>query len=194
MSFSRLMMQRTLQSLVSKGGVMDRAVWALPGLTLVGWILWPALDAEWMIGMGLFDDPMAGNNMVQAAKDVRMAAKGPIGGAAAAEEEEEEEEAEEEAEEEEAAAEEEEEEEAAADEEEEEEKEEEAEEEDDEDEAKIVIKPLYLPTKAAKLNKEDMWDNFTIKAVRMSDDDDDDDDEDEDGTSLRLYSISFGIH
>lgn len=193
---SRLFIQRTLTATLTRTTrtATDNAIWALPGLTLATWLLWPAMDEEFMISVGLAADPEAGVKMVQAAKDARLAAAMPAGesGGAAAEEEEEEEEEAAEEEEEEAAAEEEEaaaeeEEEVTAEEEEEEvaaggdDAEEESEEEEEEEEAKVVIKPLYLPTKADKLDKEDMWDNFTIKAVRMNDEDDDDDDDEDEG-------------
>jgi flagellar biosynthesis GTPase FlhF len=238
MSFSRLFMQRAMRSTLGKASATEKAVWAFPALTLVTWILWPALNQEWMIGLGLEPDPEEGVKMVQAAKDARLAirlapAAGAGGGGATVEKEtekEEEEEEEEEApveieeveEEEEAAVEieeveeKEEEEETAVVEEveekeaeveeteekeaegeveeaeekeaegEEEEKEaEEEEEEEEEEEAEIVIKPLYVPLKGDALDLEDLWDNFTIKAVRTSEDDSFDDDEDEEeGKSL----------
>ena len=37
-----------------------------------------------------------------------------------------------------------------------------------------------MPTKGKNLDKTEIWDNFTIKSLRMNDDDDDDDEEDED--------------
>jgi flagellar biosynthesis GTPase FlhF len=227
MSFSRLFVQRAMRSTLGKASATEKAVWAFPALTLVTWILWPALNQEWMIGLGLEPDPEEGVKMVQAAKDARLAirlAPGAGGGGGATveketekeEEEEEEEEApaEEEVEEEEEAPveieeveEKEEEEETAAVEEveekeaeveeaegeeaegeETEEKEaEEEEEEEEEEEAEIVIKPLYVPLKGDALDLEDLWDNFTIKAVRTSEDDsfdDDEDEEEEEGKSL----------
>ena len=90
----------------------EQAFWAFPLLLGAGWVLWPALDYEWKMELGLAPDPEAVVNRVQLEKEQRLAAKmkaaGGGGGAQAAAEEEEEEE-----EEEAAAAEEEEEEEAA---------------------------------------------------------------------------------
>jgi outer membrane biosynthesis protein TonB len=198
---TRLFMQRAMQSTLGKASTSQKAIWAFPALTLVTWILWPALDQEWMQGLGLEPDPEAGVKKVQAEKDARLAIKADLSAAPSAgkEEEEEEEEAaaeveeEVEVEEEEAAPEEEEkeaeeeveeveekEEEAAADEEEEEKEAEEEEEEDEEEEAESKIKPLYVPLIGDALALEDLWDNFTIKAVRTNEDDSFEDDEDED--------------
>jgi hypothetical protein len=191
---TRLFMTRAMQSTLGKAGMTEKAIWAFPALTLVTWILWPALDQEWMQGLGLEPDPEAGVKTVQAAKDARLAIRVSSVSMGAGKEKEEEEEEEEEAaeveeEEEEAAGEEEEkeveekeeEEEAAADEDEEEEKEaeEEEEEEEDEEEAESNIKPLYVPLVGDALALEDLWDNFTIKAVRTNEDDPFEDDEDE---------------
>ena len=158
----------------------EQAFWAFPLLLGAGWVLWPALDYEWKMELGLAPDPEAVVNRVQLEKEQRLAAKmkaggGGGGGAQAAAEEEEEEE-------EEAAAAEEEEEEAApvaaADEQEEEdvpamedgdaEEESSSEEEESEEEEaeEAPVPPLYLPTKADKLSPQDVWDNFTIK-VRL---------------------------
>jgi hypothetical protein len=184
---TRLFMQRAMQSTLGKAGMTEKAIWAFPALTLVTWILWPALDQEWMQGLGLEPDPEAGVKTVQAAKDARLAIRvSSVSMGAGKEKEEEEEEEEEEAaeveeEEEEEKEAEEEEEEAAADEEEEaEEKEaEEEEEEDEEEEVESKIKPLYVPLVGDSLDLEDLWDNFTIKAVRTNEDDPFEDDEEE---------------
>jgi len=50
------------------------------------------------------------------------------------------------------------------------------EDEDDDDDGPSPPAPLYDPVKGApdELSKEDLWDNFTIKAVRMTDDEFDD--------------------
>ena len=180
---TRLFMTRAMRSTLGKAGMTEKAIWAFPALTLVTWILWPALDQEWMQGLGLEPDPEAGVKTVQAAKDARLAIRVssvPMGAGKEKDEEEEEEEDAAEVEEEEE-AEEKEEEEAAADEEEEvEEKEaEEEEEEDEEEEAESKIKPLYVPLVGDSLALEDLWDNFTIKAVRTNEDDSFEDDEDE---------------
>jgi hypothetical protein len=42
------------------------------------------------------------------------------------------------------------------------------------------MKPLYVPLKGDKLSLEELWDNFTIKAVRTNEDDPFEDDEEED--------------
>jgi flagellar biosynthesis GTPase FlhF len=199
---TRLFMQRAMQSTLGKAGMTEKAIWAFPALTLVTWILWPALDQEWMQGLGLEPDPEAGVKTVQAQKDARLAirvsAVESVGAGKEKDEEEEEEEEEasgevESEEEEEAAGgddeeekeveEKEEEEEAAADEEEVEEKEAEEGEEDEEEEEEeeeSKIKPLYVPLIGDALALEDLWDNFTIKAVRTNEDDSFEDDEDED--------------
>jgi hypothetical protein len=174
----------------------DSAMWAFPALVGFGWFLWPAIDYEWKMEMGLAPDPEAAMNRVYNAKLARMEAvkiakQGGGGGGAdgsgslkvAAEKEEEEEQEEEE----EGVEAEEEQEEVAA--EEEEEKEGEAatgdddvpamedgdadeEEAEEEEESELKFKPLYVPTKAKKLGPKEIWDNFTIKALNMSEDDD----------------------
>ena len=176
------------------------AYWIFPGLLTAGWLLFPALDQEWKQNLGLETDPMLVVKQVQDAKTARMEAfmkaKGiekPKASEKEDDEEEEEEEeeapAEEEAEEEEgeeAGPADEEEDSGAAEEEEEEEKEggddEEGEEDEDDDdeESGPPPKPLYDPVKGANLTHNEIWDNFTLKALKMNDDDDDDD-EDEDG-------------
>jgi len=61
-------------------------------------------------------------------------------------------------------------------EEEEEEEEEDDDDDDDDDDEPSPPAPLYEPVKGTpdELKKEDLWDNFTIKAVRMTDDEFDD--------------------
>ena len=54
--------------------------------------------------------------------------------------------------------------------------------EEEEDEEEKKMKPIYMPTLGRKLKRGEIWDNFTLKAVKMNEDDDDDDDDDE-GTS-----------
>jgi hypothetical protein len=62
----------------------------------------------------------------------------------------------------------------------EEEEEEEEEEEDDDEKEPVPGGPfLYDPVKRDNLTYEEIFDNFAIKSLHMSDDDDDDDDEDE---------------
>jgi flagellar biosynthesis GTPase FlhF len=234
MSFSRLFMQRAMRSTLGKASATEKAVWAFPALTLVTWVLWPALNQEWMIGLGLEPDPEEGVKMVQAAKDARLAIRlAPAAGALVEKETEKEEEEEEEEEapveieevdeeeeapveekeaeeeveetvvveeveekeaevEEEAAVVEEETEEKEAEGEEEEKEAEEEEEEEEEEEAAIVVKPLYVPLKGEGLDLEDLWDNFSIKAVRTNEDDsfDDDEDEDEGKSFIRCFAYS----
>ena len=159
------------------------AYWVFPGLLTAGWLLWPALDQEWLQSIGLATDPSLVVKQVQEAKvarmEARLKAKGiaPASAAAAKEEEEDEEE-----EEEEEAAAEEEEEPAPADEEEDsgddDDDDGDDDDDDDDDDAGPPPKPLYDPVKGDKLTPDEMWDNFTLKAVRMNDDDDDDDDDD----------------
>ena len=78
--------------------------------------------------------------------------------------------------------------------------EDEGDEEEEEEESKPPVKPLYIPTKGEKLSKQEMWDNFTIKALKMTEDDDDeeeeDDEEDEEGTCWRLsvLDLSYMMH
>jgi hypothetical protein len=179
--FQRLLIRRSFQSNhVFTVGTTESFIWIFPLTVLGGWLIWPAMDQEYMLSMGLVADPEAGVKAVQAARDKRMEAamlsrglSGTAGSSSAPkkkkvveeEEEEEEEEAGEDAEEEEG--------EGGDD------GEEEGEEEEEEEEPKPKAKPLYLPTKGKKLTKAEMWDNFTIKAVRMSEDDDDDDEDEE---------------
>lgn len=171
----------------------DAAYWAFPALLGFGWILWPALDYEWKMELGLAPDPEAAMNRVYEAKLARMEAAKithgttttttTAGGKVTADagDDGEEEDTEEESEEEEEAAgdepEEKDDEETAADDDVPAMEDGDAEEGDDDEEEEpesIKFKPLYVPTKAAKLNMEEVWDNFTIKALNMSEDDDDD--------------------
>jgi hypothetical protein len=163
----------------------DSLMWAFPITLGLGWFMWPALDYEWKMEMGFAPDPEAAMNKVYNAKLARMEALkiakgGGISGAlkdAVAEKDDDEEEEE--------ATEEETEEESsdgngdddvpAA---------EDGDAEEDEEEEEIKFKPLFVPTKAEKLGPKEIWDNFTIKALNMSEDDDDDDEE---GTYAGVY-------
>jgi len=169
-----------------------QAAWVFPLAAGATWFLWPALDVEWLMGMGLAKDPEADIKMVAAAKVARMEAfeKARGGGVVKAvvveEEEEEEEEVVEDAKDEGG------DEEGESGEEEEEggesgegESEEEEEEEDEEEAA--PLKPLFDPVKGEKLTEEEVWDNFTLKTLAFLADDDDDDDEDDDGKCHYLY-------
>lgn len=123
---------------------------------------------EWKISLGLAPDPEAGVQMVQDARIKRMEAKGIFLKKSGGDDEEEEEEEEEDEEQEPEAEEEESGDEGGDD-------EDSEEEEEEDDEPKVVIKPLYVPLKGKKLGKEEIWDNFTIKALKMNDDDEDED-------------------
>ncbi|CAB9512808.1 expressed unknown protein (Partial), partial [Seminavis robusta] len=142
------------------------AMWAFPLALGATWFIWPALDQEWLIELGLAKEPDLHIKAVQAAKDARMAAKSKDKPAAAKEEEEEEEE--EEAEEEEAApaAEEEEEESGGGDEEEAGGEEESGGDDDDEEEGEESALPKFAPllAKSDGSSLEEAWDNFTLKA------------------------------
>ena len=160
----------------------DVLFWTFPGLVTLGWVLWPCIDYEYKMELGLVPDPEAAINRVQAEKDQRLAAKMKSQPAVSSKKEEEE--VEEEEEEEEAAAEEEEEkeeetsgggddggddEDVPAAEDGDDEGESSGGDEDDEEEEseEAPVPPLYLPTKAKKLSTKEVWDNFTLKAINM---------------------------
>jgi hypothetical protein len=177
--------------------------WLFPAAIGATWLIWDALDEEWLISLNLATDPEALNKRVENARLARLEAlkkpkptvlKSPESKVAVVEEEEEEPD-----EEEDAPAEDkddfqadEEEEESPVDDKEDtddvpagEDGDDEAaaeEEEEEEEETEVVIKPLYDPIKGKKLGKKEVWDNFTIKALNMSEDDDDDEEEEEEGT------------
>lgn len=179
MSASREFLKRILTSQL-KSLNNDQMFWAFPVLVGTGWLLWPALDHEWKMNLGLASDPERIINRVQLEKDQRLAAKKNMtlsgsGGSistsnAKTEEEEDEEEVvedadndEEEEEEQvvnEAAAEEEDEDDAPA-------LENDDEEEEDEESEEEPAPPLYMPSKGKNLTSEEIWDTFTIKALRM---------------------------
>ena len=58
--------------------------------------------------------------------------------------------------------------------------EEEEENEDEDDDEPAPPKPLYEPVKGDDVSRKDLWDNFSIKAVRMTDEEFDDEEYDED--------------
>jgi hypothetical protein len=174
----------------------DGAIWAFPIIVGASWVLWPAIDYEWKMSVGLAADPEASINYVQKLKDQRLvahhlaAASSSSGKTTIKKEVEEEEEEEEE----EAAAEEGGDEEGGdekgGDEEGGDEKggddddeegggDDEEEEEDDGEPKKLDIPSLYDPVKGEKVAIADQWDNFTLKALNMSDDDDDEDEDEE---------------
>jgi len=170
--FTRLLMSQLKQ--INK----ETLFWAFPAAVGAGWLLWPALDYEWKMEMGLAPDPEAVINRVQAEKDQRLALKMKDKPAVVEDDEEEEEE-------EEAAPEEEEEEEEAAPAQDEAEDEEDVpamedgddedvggeagggDDDEDEESEEAPPPPLYLPTKKDKLAPKDVWDNFTLKALKM---------------------------
>lgn len=177
-------MSSLFNKLISRAGQRNLSLWAFPLAGTAGWVLWPALDLEWKVSLGLASDPEGDVKYVENLRVMRMEAAKQAKGvmddvdavkekvAVLVEEEEEEEEVEEEA-----PVEEEEEEDAApAPEEEEEESGDDAEEEEEEEAEEGPRKELYEYVKGSKEN-EVIWDNFALKSVRMGEDDDDDDDD-----------------
>jgi hypothetical protein len=142
------------------------------------------MDLEWKMGVGLAPDPEEGINKVQAARMQRMelvlGRQATVVLAAPKEEEDEEEEEE---------VDEGKEEESGGGDEGEEGRGEEGHEEEDEEqeEEKVQIKPLYeiaKPAQGIKLSIQQMWDNFAVKALKMT--------EEDDGTSRNnLFVISL---
>ena len=197
MSTSARILQAALKSQQAWAQTAGKAgaFWAFPGFLAFGWVLFPALDHEWKQEMGWASDPKAVVKKVHAAKVARMEAHMKAKGIdpdsdkkAKKDEDEEEEEEEEEAPAEEDAEEEEEtapatEDEDAGDEEEGGDDEEEGgddeggDEEEDDDEPSPP-KPLFDPVQGRNLTKQEFWDNFQLKSVRMNDEDDDEEDED----------------
>merc|ERR1712183_723652 len=52
----------------------ELAAWAVPGLIVASWLVYPCLNQSYRIEMGWEDDPMAGVFAVTAAKKARMEA------------------------------------------------------------------------------------------------------------------------
>jgi hypothetical protein len=153
----------------------DSLMWAFPITLGLGWFMWPALDYEWKMEMGFAPDPEAAINKVHNAKLARMEAlKIAKGGSvssgalkdAFAEKDDDDEEEEE-------ATEEETEDSPGEDGDDDVPAAEYGDAEEEEEEEEIKFKPLFVPTKAEKLGPKEIWDNFTIKALNMSEDDDD---------------------
>jgi len=174
---SQQFFQKVFQSTVRRFVTTTKSevFWTFPLLVGGGWLLWPAIDLEYKVELGLAADPDAGLNAVEAARQRRMdlvlATKPNSNGGPADDDEDDEEE------------------EGGGGDGDDGDEEEEGgsggdgeEDEEEEDEQKIEIKPLYLPTKGKKLNKYEIWDNFTIKAVKMTDEDDDEEGDEDDGT------------
>ncbi|GAX20448.1 hypothetical protein FisN_22Hh014 [Fistulifera solaris] len=175
---------RSMSTQIPKVGAGARAAvtWAFPVLVGFTWVIWPALDPEWLLEKGLGPDPEADLTMVHNARMARLEAyQKQHGGSSAAkeedadeeEEEEEEESAEEEANEEEESGEEGEEEqssEGGGDE------ESGDAEEDEEEEEEIKLKPLFEPTKGTQGGG---WDTFSVKSLKFGEDDDEDDEDDD---------------
>ena len=204
--YSRIFRQ-TSQKLMSSGMAVPKqqALWAVPGLVFGTWFLWGALTKDIKEMVGLYYDPDALLNKVEAERVARLQAKAQAKSSASSgskaddEEEDEEEEEEEEVTHEDIqeavekavqAAEEVEEEEAPVEEEEAaapapvEEEEEEAEEEEEEEEET----PKVPRKKLEDMTMEEKYDFFAEKAIVPGDDDDDDDDEDEDDVSVPYSS------
>jgi hypothetical protein len=195
MSFQRLIMSRIRRANA------DQMLWTYPLLMGLGWVLWDALDEEWLVSLKLATDPEATLIRVEKERLERQEAvlkakqtvlKGP-GIAktkpAAAKEDEPEEEEEEEEKDEDANAADEDDVPAAED----GDDAEEEEEEEEEEEKEVVVKPLYVPTKGKKLSTREVWDNFTIKALNMSEDDDDDEEEEEEEGMLMSITVCHTI-
>ena len=74
MSFTRQMFQKAMSSQVRFFKTVGKsgALWAFPGLVTAGWLLWPALDQEWLQSLGLASDPDAVVKAVQAAKEAEQ--------------------------------------------------------------------------------------------------------------------------
>lgn len=177
----------------------NRLMWVFPLTAGFTWLIWDALDEEWLVSLKLAPDPEALNKRVESERLARLEAlkkpkpamlKGPTIKESKVEEDEPEEEEEAPAEDKEDPPSEEEEEEAPAGEDNDdvpagEDGDDAAEdEEEEEEESEVVFKPLYDPIKGKKLGKKDLWDNFTIKALNMGEDDDDDEEEEEEGTYI----------
>jgi hypothetical protein len=62
---------------------------------------------------------------------------------------------------------------------------------DEDEESALQVAPLYLPTKGKKLSMQEVWDNFTVKAVKYGEDDDDDDEDEEEGTVFVFCSFYY---
>ena len=174
---------RTMSTQIPKVGAGARAAvtWAFPVLVGVTWIIWPALDPEWLQEKGLGPDPEADLTMVHNARMARMEAYQKEHGTSSSEEkdedadeEEEEEAAEEEAGEEDESGEDGEEEPAVEDSDDEESGDSEDADEEEEEESKA--KPLFEPAKGTPGGS---WDTFTVKSLNFGEDDDEDDDEDD---------------
>ena len=188
MSFTRLLMNQIRRANA------DQMLWTYPLLVGFGWFIWDALDEEWLISLNLATDPEANMNRVEKERVARQEAvlkakqtvlKSPaikskvVDDAPEEEEEEEEEDKEEESNDaEDADVPAGEDGDDAADD----------EEEEEEEDKEIVIKPLYIPTKSKKLGPKEVWDNFTIKALNMSEDDDDEEEEEEEEGTL-IYTV-----
>lgn len=162
----------------------DLIVWAVPlGLT-AAWVIFPAIDYDYRIEIGVTPDPEGPSKFVQAGMVARKAAyeqAKALGGKAKASKAEETVEEEDEPEPEVEEVEEEEEEPAPVGDDSEESEEEEPapvgddseeSEEEEEEEEEVVVKPLYMPTKGKHLTNEEIWDNFTLKAINYRDEDD----------------------
>lgn len=172
---------RTMSTQIPKVGAGARAAvtWAFPVLVGVTWIIWPALDPEWLQEKGLGPDPEADVTMVHNARMARLEAYQKEHGTSSSEEKDDDAEEEEEEAEEGTGDEAEEEEESGGDEEEEQSGEDSDDEESgdsEEEEEEVKAKPLFQPNKGTQAGD---WDTFTVKALKFGEDDDDDEDDDD---------------
>ncbi|GAX11345.1 hypothetical protein FisN_22Lh014 [Fistulifera solaris] len=172
---------RTMSTQIPKVGAGARAVvtWAFPVLVGFTWVIWPALDPEWLLEKGLGPDPEADLTIVHNARMARLEAYQKQHGGSTAKDDDEEEEEEEESAEEEAN-----EGEGSGDDGEEEQSDEdggdeesENAEEDEEEEEEIKAKPLFEPTKGTQGGG---WDTFTVKSLKFGEDDDEEEDDEDD--------------
>jgi hypothetical protein len=187
MSFQRLLMTQIRRANA------DQMLWTYPLLVGFGWFIWDTLDEEWLISLNLATDPEAILNRVEKerverqeavlkAKQTVLKSPGIVKTKAAVVEDDEPEEEEEEEQKDEDSNDADEDDVPAG-----EDGDDSEEEEEEEEEEEVVVKPLYVPTKGKKLSVQELWDNFTIKALNMSEDDDDDEEEeDEEGMSISI--------
>jgi hypothetical protein len=163
-------------------GARAAVTWAFPVLVGFTWVIWPALDPEWLLEKGLGPDPEADLTMVHNARMARLEAyQKQHGGSSSAagdedaDDEEEEENVGEEANEEEDSGDDGEEEQSGEDGGDEESGDAE---EDEEEEEEIKAKPLFEPTKGTQGGG---WDTFTVKSLKFGEDDDEEEDDEDDG-------------
>jgi hypothetical protein len=180
--FHRVMSSQVTKSILGSNSLL----WVFPLTATFGWILYPVLDTEWLQEMGLASDPNAELVRVSAARMARLQAHAAAkeakkakvtsssSAAVVATKHKKEEDKEEEGEEPEEDAGAVEEEDAGAV----EEEDEDGKESEEEEEAEpTAVKRLYYPIKGDKLTTEELWYNFTVKTIRLSDAEDEEEDE-----------------